>query len=92
MEFNAISRRLASKPNFMPFEPLLLPAFFVGVSLVEGDAPEHQPPARQLSPMELLAMKNKEGYTPVIKAFAGGVHVSVIRYVWNLRATGIPHR
>ncbi|CAM9404808.1 unnamed protein product [Ectocarpus fasciculatus] len=26
-------------------------------------------------------MKNKSGHTPVIKAFAGGVHVAVIRYV-----------
>ena len=46
---------------------------------VPGDAPEDQMPARQLSPRELLTMKNKTGHTPVIKAFAGGVHVGVIR-------------
>ena len=46
-----------------------------------GDAPEHQAPARILSPHELLVMKNRAGHTPVIKAFAGGVHVAVIRYV-----------
>ncbi|CAM9946698.1 unnamed protein product, partial [Ectocarpus sp. 8 AP-2014] len=50
-------------------------------AILEGNAPEHQPPARILSPHELLVMKNKAGHTPVIKAFAGGVHVAVIRYV-----------
>lgn len=46
---------------------------------VPGNGPENQMPARQLSPKELLTMKNKAGHTPVIKAFAGGVHVGVIR-------------
>lgn len=46
-----------------------------------GDAPEHQPPARKLAPIELLQMKNKSAHTPIIKAFAGGVHVGVIRCV-----------
>ncbi|CAM9435783.1 unnamed protein product [Ectocarpus sp. 6 AP-2014] len=50
-------------------------------AILGGEAPEHQPPARILSPHELLVMKNKAGHTPVIKAFAGGVHVAVIRYV-----------
>eukprot|EP00903_Cladosiphon_okamuranus_P007913 g7641.t1 len=50
-------------------------------AILRGDAPEHQTPARILSPHELLVMKNKAGHTPVIKAFAGGVHVAVIRYV-----------
>ncbi|CAM9753275.1 unnamed protein product [Scytosiphon promiscuus] len=50
-------------------------------AILEGDAPEDMPPARTLSPHELLVMKNKAGHTPVIKAFAGGVHVAVIRYV-----------
>lgn len=44
-----------------------------------GDAPEDKPPLRPLSPCELLLMKNKNGHTPIIKAFAGGVHMSVIR-------------
>eukprot|EP00752_Nemacystus_decipiens_P012726 g11275.t1 len=50
-------------------------------AILEGDAPEHQAPARILSPHELLVMKNRAGHTPVIKAFAGGVHVAVIRYI-----------
>lgn len=49
------------------------------VFLVPGEAHEYEPPSRLLSPHELLVMKNKDGHTPVVKAFAGGVHIGVIR-------------
>lgn len=52
--------------------------------LVPGEAHEYEPPSRLLSPHELLMMKNKDGHTPLVKAFAGGVHVGIIRCVCRL--------